>query len=74
MVEDAQRRAEIPGHSKPQDLAFRFQQSLFGSMLLWTLQTPTPPLEGWLDSGFDFFWSAVTAPALVAGTGEGVDR
>ncbi len=65
MFEEAQRRAEIPSHPKPEDLAFRFQQSLFGSMLLWTLQTPTPPLEGWLDSGFDFYWSAVTVPALV---------
>jgi AcrR family transcriptional regulator len=73
MFEDAQRRDEVPRHSNPEDLAFRFQQSLFGSMLLWTLQTPTPPLEGWLDSGFDFFWSAVTAPTLVAGTGKGID-
>lgn len=58
----AQLRAEIPVYHKPSFLAFRFQQSLFGSMTLWTLQTPAPPMEKWLDSGFDFFWAAVTAP------------
>jgi AcrR family transcriptional regulator len=65
MFEEAQRRAEIPNHFRAEDLAFRFQQSLFGSMLLWTLQTPTPPLEMWLNQGFSFFWAAVTAPAQV---------
>ena len=54
-------RAEIPAHHKPAELAFRFQQSAFGSMVLWTLQTPAPPMEKWLDSGFEFFWSAVAA-------------
>jgi len=58
---NAQLRAEIPVYHKPAALAFRFQQSLFGSMVLWTLQTPTPPMEKWLDNGFDFFWTAVNA-------------
>lgn len=62
IFEDAQRREELPCHCKPEDLAFRFQQSLFGSMLLWTLQTPAPQLDTWLNSGFDFFWAAATGP------------
>ena len=61
MFREAQKRGEIPGHVKPEDLAFRFQQSLFGSMFLWTLQQPAPPLEAWLDGGFEFFWSGVCA-------------
>ncbi len=75
MFADAQRQAEIPSHHKPEDLAFRFQQSLFGSMLVWTLQTPTPPMDGWLDSGFNFFWSAVIAPPSLQNTAanNGVD-
>jgi hypothetical protein len=32
-------------------------------MFLWTLQKPAPPLDAWLDEGFDFFWSGVTARA-----------
>ena len=60
----AQQRGDVPLHNKAKDMAFRFQQSVFGSMLLWTLQTPPPPLEKWLDQGFDFFWAAVMAPAL----------
>jgi AcrR family transcriptional regulator len=67
MFEHAQRTGEIPLHQRPEVLAYRFQQSLFGSMVMWTLQTPAPALEGWLDNGFDFFWTAVTAPPT-AGT------
>ena len=55
MFGDAQSRAEIARHHKPEDLAFRFQQSLFGSILLWTLQTPTPPMEGCWRVGSTFF-------------------
>ena len=61
MFREGQSRGEIPSHTRPEDLALRFQQSLFGSMFLWTLQKPAPPLEAWLDEGFDFFWSGVTA-------------
>ena len=62
MFREGQNRGEIPNHCKAEDLAFRFQQSLFGSMFLWTLQKPAPPLNEWLDGGFDFFWSGVSAP------------
>lgn len=62
---EGQRRREIPSQADPADLAVRFQQSLFGCMFLWTLQTPPPPLEKWLDDGFDFFWSGVNAPPAV---------
>ncbi len=61
IFQTAVQRAEIPAHHKPAALAFRFQQSTFGAMVLWTLQTPAPPMEEWLDAGFDFFWAAVTA-------------
>lgn len=74
MFADAQQRGEIPRQYKPEDLAFRFQQSLFGSMLLWTLQTPTPLIDDWLESGFDFFWSAVTAPPQTPVANNGVDH
>ena len=61
MFREAQKRGEIPSHSKPEELAFRFQQSIFGSMFLWALQKPSPSLEGWLDEGFEFFWAGVCA-------------
>ena len=61
VFQTALHRAEIPAHQTPAALAFRFQQSVFGAMVLWTLQTPTPPMEKWLDDGFDFFWAAVMA-------------
>jgi hypothetical protein len=37
MFREWQDRGEIPNSFKPEDLAFRFQQSLFGAMFLWTL-------------------------------------
>ena len=61
MFREAQKRGEIPNHCQPEDLAFRFQQSLFGTMFLWTLQKPAPALDAWLGEGFDFFWSGVCA-------------
>ncbi len=64
MFREGQNRGEIPSHFKPEELAFRFQQSLFGSMFLWTLQKPAPPLDEWLDGGFDFFWLGVSAPPV----------
>ena len=62
MFHQAQQRGEIPDHAQPEDLAFRFQQSLFGAMFLWAMQKPAPPMEQWLDQGFDFFWFGVCAP------------
>ena len=60
---EARECGEIPGHVDIRDLPYRFQQSLFGQMFLWTLMTPVPPLEPWLDEGFDFFWSSIVAPS-----------
>ena len=68
---EAELRGEIPQKSDWYGLALRFQQCLFGSMLLWTLQVPTPPLEKWLDHGFEGFWSAATAAPESARNGEG---
>jgi len=62
MFREGQNRGEIPNHCQAEDLAFRFQQSLFGAMFLWTLQKPAPSLDEWLDESFDFFWAGVTAP------------
>jgi len=63
MFREAQQLGEIPAHVNIRELPYRFQQSLFGQMMLWTFMTPAPELEPWLDEGFEFFWSSVIAPS-----------
>jgi AcrR family transcriptional regulator len=57
-----QRRGEIRRDWSPADLARLFQQSVFGSMLMWALH-PSLDLKRSMETSFDLFWAAIEAPA-----------
>ena len=57
-----QRRGEIRGDWRPDDLARLFQQSTFGSMHMWVLH-PSLDVKRVLETTFALFWAAVEMPA-----------
>lgn len=58
-----QQRGEIRADREPLELARIFQQTFFGTMMLWTLHPPSE-LSGWVDSTMEIFWSGVQAPGV----------
>lgn len=52
----AQERAEAGSDRRPHELALAFQQKLLGTVLVWTLDPPTP-LRPVLEASFKDFWS-----------------
>ena len=57
-----QERGEIRADRDASELARIFQQTMFGTMVMWTLHPPSH-LGDWLDSTFDVFWSGIAARA-----------
>lgn len=55
-----QERGEIRRDRKAADLAFVFQQTALGTMMLWSMQ-PEGSLKPWLSRSFESLWSAVSA-------------
>jgi AcrR family transcriptional regulator len=55
-----QHRGEIRRDCKPADLAFIFQQTVMGTLMLWSMQ-PEGSLKPWLNRSFESLWSAVSA-------------
>jgi hypothetical protein len=55
-----QERGEIRRELKPRDLAFIFQQTAFGTLMLWSMQ-PEGSLKPWLNRSFESLWAAVSA-------------
>jgi AcrR family transcriptional regulator len=55
-----QRRAEIRRDREPAELAHLFQESFFGSLLLWALEPPAR-LGPKLDLSFSQLWSGIAA-------------
>jgi AcrR family transcriptional regulator len=56
-----QQRGELRQDVDAELMAFWFQQSLFGSVFLWTV-SGDKPLKPWLEKSFKQYWSAVAAP------------
>jgi AcrR family transcriptional regulator len=56
----AQSRGEVRRELKPADLAFIFQQTVFGTLMLWSMQKEGA-LAPWLNRSFEHFWSAAGA-------------
>jgi len=61
MFREGQSRGEDSRPHSTRGPCVAFSAVPVGCMFLWTLQKPAPPLDAWLDEGFDFFWSGVTA-------------
>ena len=55
-----QDRGEVRADRKPDDLAFVFQQTVLGTLMLWSMQ-PEGSLKPWLNRSFESLWSAVSA-------------
>ena len=55
-----QQRGEIRADHDASELARIFQQTMFGTMVMWTLHPPSP-LPEWLEGTFEIFWSGISA-------------
>lgn len=53
-----QQRREVRADREPLEMARIFQQTFFGTMVLWTLHPPSE-LADWVDSTMEIFWSGV---------------
>lgn len=56
----AQTDGDIRGDRSARDLARTFQQTVFGTLVVWAIHQPAR-LSEWLDGAFDLFWSGVRA-------------
>jgi AcrR family transcriptional regulator len=61
-----QKLGEVRGDRKVEQMAWAFQQALFGTLMLWTIQ-PQVQLPPRLEASFEHFWSAIA-------TGKGSTR
>ena len=55
-----QKQGEIRRDRKPEAMAWIFQQTLFGTIVLWTIQ-PETPLKPRIDQSFEYFWAAIAS-------------
>jgi len=61
VIEHGQRNGELRTDRKPQEIALAFQQTLFGTVLLWTLMMTPDDAEQCLDKAFDNFWYGIAS-------------
>jgi AcrR family transcriptional regulator len=61
LIASGQRRGEIHARLDPEEVALQMQQSLLGTVLLWSLHEE-PEVKVWIEKSFRHFWSAVAAP------------
>jgi AcrR family transcriptional regulator len=55
-----QKRGEVRRDRNPESMAWTFQQTLFGTIVLWTIQ-PETPLQPRIDQSFEHFWAAIAS-------------
>jgi AcrR family transcriptional regulator len=60
LVEQGQKRGEIAPELKKDSVALQFQQSMMGTILLWSLHG-RPSLSIRIEDSFEHFWRAVAA-------------
>jgi AcrR family transcriptional regulator len=58
IIELGQERSEIDVKLKPEQVAFQLQQSLLGTLLLWSLRGE-PKLQTAIEASFQHFWRAI---------------
>lgn len=61
IIQLGQERGEVAAGLKPSQVALACQQSVMGTMLLWSLRGDGR-LETWLENSFNHLWRAITAP------------
>ncbi len=58
IIAEGQRRGEINPHLNMDDVALQLQQTILGTVLLWSLHEK-PALEVWIENSFQHFWRAI---------------
>lgn len=59
VIAEGQKRAEIDPKLKSQEVALQLQQTLMGTVLLWSLHGE-PELPVWIENSFQQFWRGIT--------------
>jgi AcrR family transcriptional regulator len=62
LMELGQSRGELRRDLSPMELAATFQRSFFGTMMMWSVHSPSP-LRDWFDTTFKVLWSGIQASA-----------
>ena len=60
VIAEGQKRGEIDPKLKSQEVALQLQQTLMGTVLLWSLHGE-PGLAVWIENSFQHFWRAISA-------------
>ena len=60
MIVQGQRQREIRRELRPALVARLFQQTFFGTLMLWTLHPPSQ-LRRWMEASFEVLWSGIAA-------------
>lgn len=60
VIAEGQRRGEIDPKLKNHEVALQLQQTLLGTVLLWSLHGE-PGLADWMQGSFQHFWRAIAA-------------
>ncbi len=60
VIAEGQKRGEIDPKLKSQEVALQLQQTLMGTVLLWSLHGE-PELAIWIENSFQQFWRGITA-------------
>jgi hypothetical protein len=58
VLELGQERGEVSRDLKKSDMAIACQQSVLGTMLLWSLRGEGR-LQSWMENSFEHFWRAI---------------
>jgi hypothetical protein len=59
VIAEGQKRGEIDPRLKSQEVALQLQQTLLGTVLLWSLHGE-PGLATWIENSFQQFWRGIT--------------
>lgn len=59
VIAEGQKRGEIDPKLKSQEVALQLQQTLLGTVLLWSLHGE-PGLATWIENSFQQFWRGIT--------------
>ena len=60
VIAEGQKRGEIDPKLKSQEVALQLQQTLMGTVLLWSLHG-APELAVWIENSFQHFWRGIAA-------------
>lgn len=66
VIAEGQRRGELNPKLKNHEVALQLQQTLLGTVLLWSLHGE-PELAVWIENSFQYFWRTIAAKSRERG-------